>query len=62
MICLAVFFGLLISGCTVNLEERLSNLEKRTEAIDGRLGSLEAKADSIEQRQLALEDYLTKYN
>lgn len=57
---IALFVILLISGCTVNMEERLSGLEKRTESIDGRLGALESRADSIEQRQVAVEDYLTK--
>ena len=60
ILCLVLLFAVLISGCTLNFDEKLSNLEKRMEAVEGRLDSLESRADSIEQRQAASEEEIAK--
>lgn len=59
-LCLVLLAGLLTSGCTLNFDEKITNMEKRIEVTEGRLDSLEARADSTEQRQATLEEELAK--
>lgn len=62
-----VIVCLLVSGCTINPNEKLTDLERRVEAVESRLDSCETRIDSCEgnvytlsQRQTAIEESYSK--
>ena len=61
ILSLVLLVGLLVSGCTLNFDEKIANVEKRIEAAEGRLDSLESRVDTIEQRLAIVEEGCAKY-
>lgn len=55
-----ILISLLISGCAMNAEERLDNLEKEVKAIKSDLDFYKMTADSLEAKQNAIEEKVAK--